>query len=373
MKNKKVVRFITVLLIASMCIVNTSVLAAVRVTDIYYGSAPIRSIIRCSNGRLIGARTAGHEIEVWSSSNNGSSWTRYGAVVSNNSINFADPNLLAIAGTNTVFIAFTEINSGKHWITICRSDNNGKSWVYDSTVVGNTSRFVGAPFLFRADNGDLQCYYDSEELAEVNGRPGHQWIAMQGRNGISGSWNKYGVVTVSREANSALLTRDGMATVVNLGNNRLMCVTEGVETYATGGSHANVIRAIQSWDGGMTWDYNNRQIVYQSRIDAGSGRRYNAYAPYAIRIGGGPVGVVFCTDEDFQGPPAYSNQDVLTRRAHVKYIQTTNTFENWGSVTTIWAAGDKAYVPGLYERWSNNVLVTIDNFHGNQTILQLTP
>lgn len=373
MLNKKVIRVLVVLLITLMSINSIPTSAAVSVSNIYYGPAAIRSITRASDGRLVGARTSGHEIEVWTSTNNGSGWTRYGTVVSNSAISYADPNVLAIPGTTTVFIAFTEVNAGKHGITICRSNNNGKDWVYDSTVIGNTSRFVGAPFLFRADNGDLQCYYDSEQLAADNGHPGYQWIAMQGRNGTSGAWSKYGTVVASREANPALMTRDGMATVVNLGNNRLMCVTEGVETNATGGTNANVIRAIQSWDGGKTWDYNNRKIVYQSRIDAGSGRRYNSYVPYAIRIGGGPVAVVFCTDEDFSGPPDYSSQDVMTRRAHVKYIQTNNSFENWGAVSTIWSAGDKAYAPGLFERWSNNAIVTIDNFYGNQTILQLTP
>jgi hypothetical protein len=372
--NKKIISYLVLaVFIISLCLPGTIASASVTITNLYTGSAPIRSITKCGDGSLIGPRSSGHEIEVWSSTNNGTSWVRKGSVASNATISYADPTMFAIAGTSTVFCAFTEINAGKYSITICRSDNNGGSWVYDSTVIAGKSKFVGAPFLFKANNGDLQCYYDSEQLATDSGHDGFQYIAMQGRNGTSGDWTKYGTVVASREANVATISRDGMATVVDLGNNRLMCVTEGIESVSTGGANANVVRSIQSFDGGKTWDYNNRQIVYQSRVDASSGRRFNAYCPYAIRIGGGPVGVVFCTDEDFAGPPDYSNQAVETRRAHVKYIQTTDAFEHWGATTTVWSAGSNAYTPGLFERASNNALVTIDNFAGVQTVLQLTP
>ena len=90
-----------------------------------------------------------------------------------------------------------------------------------------------------------------------------------------------------------------MASVIDLGNNRIMVVTEGVEDQENGGARANVIRAIQSFNGGKIWDFNERRIVYQSRIHQNSNKRFNAYVPMGIRIGNGPVGVVFCTDEDF--------------------------------------------------------------------------
>ena len=182
----------------------------------------------------------------------------------------------------------------------CRSNDNGFNWVYDSTVIGGQSLFVGVPWLFIANNGDLQCYYDSEPLVSYNCAYGSQWIAMQGKNGINGEWIKYGVVTASRNSDISKLCRDGMATVINLGNNRIMLVTEGVEDYPSGGKYANVVRAIQSFDGGKTWDLGGRRIVYQSHLDGNTWRRYNAYCPMGIRIVGGPVGVVFCTDEDLR-------------------------------------------------------------------------
>ena len=41
-----------------------------------------------------------------------------------------------------------------------------------------------------------------------------------------------------------------MASVVDLGNNRIMVVTEGIEDNKSGGVYSNVVRAIQSNDGG---------------------------------------------------------------------------------------------------------------------------
>ena len=64
-------------------------------------------------------------------------------------------------------------------VVVCRSDNNGYDRVYDSTVIGGQTLFVGSPWLFLASNGELQCYYDSEPLTSINGAPGSQWIAFK--------------------------------------------------------------------------------------------------------------------------------------------------------------------------------------------------
>lgn len=374
--KKRVEKLVAGILILCVCsFVFTVISYALSLTQVYYGSAPIRSMAKCSDGSIVGGRTSGHEIEVWASTNNGSTWSRRGTVASNTLIEYCDPMFLAISSTNTVFCAFMEKNSlGKHTITICKSTDSGSNWSYDSTVIANVSKFIGAPWLFIADNGDMQCYYDSEKLpADNGGQSTSQWIAMQGRNGTSGAWNKYGTVTVSRHSDKKRFVREGMPSIVNLGNNRIMCVMEGVEDSKSGGVVANVIRSIQSMDGGNTWNYSNRQIVYQSPIHSGSGKRFNAYCPVGIRVGGGPVGVVFCTDEDFSGPPDSSSAAPDTRRAHIKYLQTTTNFETWGGVSTIWQGGSSAYSPGMVEKGLNDILVTIDHFSGNQRIYQMYP
>ncbi|HYO56376.1 phage capsid protein [Archangium sp.] len=334
------------------------------------GPAPIRSIIRRSDGMLLGPRSSGHEIEVWASTNNGASWFRHGSVANNAAVDFGDVTMLRIPGTTTVFCAFREYSNGQFRITVTRSNNDGNDWVYDSTVVGPVSRFVGAPFLFVRANGDLQVYYDSEELAAAKGYPGHQWVAMQGRIGTSGAWTAYGVVTVSREKAAGALSREGMPTVVQLGGDRLMVVAEGVEPFPTGGARANVIHSTQSWDGGRTWDDTMRRTVYQSRIHAGTGRRYNAYAPYAIRVGNGPVGVAFCTDEDKTTAPDLSSTPPDQRQCHVGYVSTTTNFETWSGTSAIWTGSTQNYTPGLFERSLNDVIVTIDAFFGNQRVMR---
>ncbi|WP_253996837.1 sialidase family protein [Myxococcus qinghaiensis] len=332
------------------------------------GGAPIRSITRRSDGVLIGGASAGTRIDVWTSTNGGASWSPHGSVANNPAVQFGDVTMRAIPGTRIIFCAFREYAGGQYRITITRSDNDGDNWVYDSTVIGPVSRFVGAPFLFQRANGDLQVYYDSEPLAAQRGYPGHQWIAMQGRAGISGSWTAYGVVAVAWDKRPGALNREGMPTVVQLGGDRLMVVVEGVEAFATGGARANVINAVQSWDGGRTWDESLRRTVYQSRIDPGSGRRYNAYVPYAIRVGNGPVGVAFCTDEDKAGPPDLSSAPVDQRNCHVGYVSTTVNFESWSAPSPVWTATSRNYTPGLYERALNDVIVVIDALGGNRVL-----
>lgn len=353
-----------------LLIISLSTVSLQRISELSYGPGPIRSMTILNDGVILGGRSSGHQIEVWVTSNQGLSWSLRGSVASNPDIEYGDIMMLAIPNTSKVFCAFREHNTANQWaVTVSRSDNNGFDWVYDSTVIAGQSLFVGAPWLFLSESGDLQCYYDSEPLANYNGAYGSQWIAMQGRNGITGEWNKYGIVEASRDINRGKLCRDGMASVINLGNNRIMVVTEGVEDDASGGKYANVVRAIQSFDGGKTWDYGGRRIVYQSFIDYSSQRRYNAYCPMGIRIGGGPVGVVFCTDEDFGGTPDASDLDVLSRRCHVKFIRTLDNFETWGDLETFWSEGKQAYVPGMLEESWNNVLVSIDHFYGNERFL----
>lgn len=331
------------------------------------GSGPIRSIVRRADGRLIGPRSSGHAIEAWVSEDDGARWRRHGEVTRNERVGFGDPVFLAVPGSNIVFCAAREHTNGTFRVTVYRSEDGGDRWAYDSTVDESATRFVGAPFLFLRRNGDLQCYYDSEPMAAENGRPGFQWIAMRGRSGLTGDWDHYGLVTASREHDTSLLTRDGMPSVVDLGGDRLMCVTEGVETRGRGG--ANVVRAITSEDGGRTWDYAGRRILYECRVDPVSGRQFNAYAPWAIRLSNGSVWVSFCTDEDFPAPPDFSHENVGKRRSHIKVIRAAAPYRAWSSPSTVWDRSAKTYVPGLFERDPGDVLCAIDLLNGQQAIL----
>jgi hypothetical protein len=327
---------------------------------------PVRGVTRGADGAWLGARLGGGGVEVLIGSADAETWRRRGVVTSNDALAFGDPMLLAIPGTRKVFCAFRTRSKEAWRVLVYRSDNDGRDWAYDSTVAGPSARFVGAPFLFVADNGDLQCYYDSEPLAANGGYPGFQWIAMRGRRGIGGAWNHYGLVTASRENDPSVLARDGMPTVVSLGDGRLLCVTEGVKP---GHGNANVVRAIESRDGGRTWDYPSRRILYECRVDPATELRYNAYAPYALRAADGSVWVAFCTDEDEAGPPDASHEAVHIRRSRVKVIHAANPPANWSVPDVVWSQDTSNYIPALFERGPGELLATVHLFNGRDAIL----
>lgn len=326
---------------------------------------PVRGVTRLSDGRRLGARLDGPGVSVMVADADAPAWTRLAVVTRNDALAFGDPMVLAIPGTATVFCAFRTFSGGLWRVLVYRSDNAGKDWAYDSTVAGPSRLFVGAPWLFLAPNGDLQCYYDSEPMAAENGRPGFQWIAMVGRKGVNGPWTHYGLVTASREEDTAILTRDGMPTVVSLGGERLLCVTEGV---LPGHGNANVVRAIASPDGGRTWDFAGRRILYQSRVDPATDRRFNAYAPFALHASDGTAWVAFCTDEGFSGPPDWSHAPVHERHSHVKVIHARAPWRAWSAPETVWSGNFNNYIPGLFER-GGALAATIHLFDGRDALL----
>merc|ERR1719401_3145357 len=100
--------------------------------------------------------------------------------------------------------------------------------------------------------------------------------------------------------------------------------------------------------------------IYEGKLDEITGKRFNAFCPWAIRVGYGPVWVAFLTDEDFLSPPDWSNEPVTNRRSSVKYIQTTSSFQTWSDALVISDGSTKNYKPGLFERKLNTVLCTVD-------------
>ena len=144
--------FITIL------IMMFSTIETQQLTELKYGSGPIRSITKLRNGIILGGRCSDHEIEIWVSPNQGLTWLRIGSVANKKDVEFGDLMFLTIPNTSVVYCAFRERNlAGQYSVVVYRSDNDGKDWVYDSTVISGQSQFVGAPWLFLAQNGDLQC------------------------------------------------------------------------------------------------------------------------------------------------------------------------------------------------------------------------
>lgn len=329
--------------------------------------APIRFVTRSSGGRLIGGRVGGNPnaIEVWASTNNGSAWSRISTVSGpTSSSQFGDVCFLSDGGT-LVYCAFRE-RFGSTWqITMCRSTDGGNTWAFDSVVDSNNqNRFLGAPALWFSRDGRVQCYYDSEKVAADNGQPGKQWIMMRAKDkfAFGGAWNAYSAVA-SRPSNMGTFARDGMASVCNLGGSTMMLVCEGVDPANTA---RNALYAIKSYSNGVSWDYNSRQRIW---APFKNGVQFNAYCPVVVRYGGGPVGVAFCTDDDFATPSADSAPPDQ-RNAHVKFIRTLGSFESWGDLQTVEAGQNSMYAPSLFELSANVLLNTNDLYAGRQTVRQ---
>lgn len=328
--------------------------------------AAIRYITRSSGNRLIGGRVGGspNALEVWASDNNGSTWYRTGTVTSSNTVEFGDPCFLSDGGT-LVYCAFREHQGNRFQITVCRSTDGGNSWVFDSVVSVNTNnRFLGAPCLWFSRDGTVQCYYDSEQAAADGGHPGWQWIAMAAKPKFSfgAGWTSYSGIA-SRPSNANVFSRDGMPSVVNLDGTSMMLVCEGIDP---SNPSRNCLYALKSYNNGVSWDYNSRQMIWSPRKN---GAQFNAYNPHATRYGGGPVGVAFCTDDDFASA-SQSSTPVGQRNAHVKFIRTMSTFEQWGDLQTIESRQGTMYNPGLFEIAPNSLICTIDFFGGRQVIRQ---
>eukprot|EP00927_Polykrikos_kofoidii_P037793 TRINITY_DN32009_c0_g1_i1.p1 TRINITY_DN32009_c0_g1~~TRINITY_DN32009_c0_g1_i1.p1 ORF type:complete len:657 (+),score=94.01 TRINITY_DN32009_c0_g1_i1:71-1972(+) len=317
------------------------------------GPGPLRCIVRRHCGDLLGLWLQGTELQTWTSGDSGKSWTQLGSVANSPSID-GDPNLLVVPHFMQIFCAFRlHAPDGSWQVVVCRSDDDGSNWIFDSTVAGPVrNHFVGAPFLFLTSEDNLQVYFDNEEEPAKHGHSGTQWITMKQRQGTRGSWDTHGLVVVGAPSG---FVRDGMATVVQLdAPERIMVVMEGIVP----GANANTIHAAESFDFGRTWGL--RTEVYCATKDR-HGAPFNSYNPWAMKpVSPGPVYVAFCTDEDFAGPPDPADMSVDKRRSHTKIVRTMSTFEDWSaSASTIYAGNDHMYEVGLFALNARTILSTV--------------
>lgn len=194
-------------------------------------------------------------------------------------------------------------------------------------------------FLFETRRSVLQCYYDDEYTPWREGFSGHQWVRMHTWNPKAQQWEN--PVTVSRAHHAAHLSRDGMPSVVELSDGRLLCVLESVQTFPP---HAGVIRLVEWRDGGRTWSWTReeRRVVYQPRDT-----RFMALAPWVTTVFGDNLLCVFITDEDRDAPdkpgtpPPQLNMDV-------KCVWSADGGKTWSRpAQTVHAETHKCYMPGV--------------------------
>ncbi|KAK0705790.1 Sialidase [Apiosordaria backusii] len=175
-------------------------------------------------------------------------------------------------------------------ITICRSEDGGRSWGFLSQAVEKGAPDgVWEPFMRMgacAGQQEVQLYYSAEG---DQGRRQDTMVVVSADWG--GSWSRPRRVTGGEGG-----LRDGMVGISELtdrgtGREGLVMVMETTR-YGTGRFN---IEAVVSYDGGLSWG--SRQEVYKP---TGEGR--NAGAPQIASVAGGEgVVVVFMTDEDGDG------------------------------------------------------------------------
>ena len=251
----------------------------------------------------------------------------------------------------------------KYSIRIAVSHDAGATWqphsvvaesVLDPTKDPEALGGLWSSFLLLKRDGTLQCYYDDEATPHQAGFYRHQWVTMKTWDPGKQQWSN--PVTVSRANNRSHLSRDGMASVVELPSGRLLCALESVQTAPP---HANCIRQVTSDDGGRTWSWQRqeRQILYQPPRT-----NHLALSPWIARLPGGPLLCVFATDED-QPTPSPSGTLPWHMKTDIKCVTSIDDGRTWSSsAQTVFAGPHKSYAPGILPLRDGSLLVTFQDF-----------
>ena len=233
-------------------------------------------------------------------------------------------------------------------IEISESTDDGASWRKHSVVATSIvepdaarpprhTRGLWASFLFRRADGATQCYFDDERTPLEHGLDGHQWVTMRTWDERHRAWVR--PVVVSRAPGNAL-SRDGMPSVVELPGGRLLATVESVGARRP---HPNLVRSVSSDDGGSTWSWPDRGIVYRPRGN------FMALAPWTIRTRGGPLICVFCTDED-RDTPDVSGTPPRRLNMDVKYVVSRDEGATWSATAhAVYDEHHRNYLPGIIE------------------------
>lgn len=339
-----------------------------------------RGPIRVPNGALMvtrsvrGQHTAG--VACFHSRDNAQTWQRLGVVVVDNdpSTDIGDGNLVWGGEGQVLYCYRQNHTSGPHAaapdysIRIAESISGGILWHPHSTVIevrpaanaqrqtpnashaaanaqrltpnaSSRSRGLWAPHLFLTSDGILQCYYDDEYAPYQAGFRGHQWVRMKTWNPWKRIWEH--PVTVSRAHDTALLSRDGMASVVEIRPGRLLCALESVQTFPP---HAGVIRYVTSNDGGATWSWQleERRVLYEPR-----NRRFGALCPSLCRLDARTLACIFVTDED-RATPDRPGTPPPELHMDAKYVVSRDSGKTWSrTAEMVYGATHNAYLPAL--------------------------
>ena len=259
---------------------------------------------------------------------------------------------------------FTGANKVRQYsVRVAISHDAGRSWQPHSVVAEATLdpaaepealRGLWASYLLRKRDGTLQCYYDDEDTPHREGLFRHQWLRMKTWDERQKQWTA--PVTVSRAHHAQQLSRDGMASVIELGSGRLFCALESVQTSRP---HANCIRYVTSDDGGRSWSWQReeRRILYQTAKP-----NYLVVSPWISRSPGGALLCAFATEED-QPAPSVSGTHPQHLKLDLKYISSRDDGRTWTrDAQTLFTGKHRSYAPGILLLKDGALLVTFQDF-----------
>ena len=313
---------------------------------VVFGPGTYPRASRLSDDSILGAYTAfsdgNNVITTVHSTDGGASWQPWGVVTQgpSNANNIDNPYVLQLP-SGRVLCAFRnhskDPSTGAYTyfrITICYSDDMGKTWAYLSQPASDPGPVNGnwEPLLrYDTSRSTLQLYYsrelsasDQDTLERFSTDDGQTWSTAQIISGLG------------------IVSRDGMTGVATISGPNLMAVFESeTDGYFT-------INAITSADNGQTWD--GRKTIYTPVVPSTS-----AGAPQIINVGGILV-VSFQTNEDHgANPPSGSYPDDTS----AKLVTSGDGGNTWGDKITV---GPMVSAwPGLYDIDDTNFLMMFDN------------
>ncbi|KAH7106156.1 Sialidase [Auriculariales sp. MPI-PUGE-AT-0066] len=328
-----IARLITVLAAAVGTVSALTIGSAVT-----FGKGSYPRATKLSDGRLLGTTSysdgANMVIMTVISSDNGASWTTQGEVtraqgdISNQYLQQLPSGRILIAFRNHSKDSNGNITLFR--ITVCSSDDSGKTWAWMSQPASDPAGPNGnwEPLLRLSTSNVLQLYYsrensgtDQDSLLRTSTDGGTTWSSSQIISGAN------------------VTQRDGMIGVTNYGGKNLIAV---FETTLNGRFQ---VWSVTSADDGATWG--NRRIVY-----APTAANSNAGAPQVVIVGSTLV-ASFMTDED-------SPNGNWPASAAMKIVTSTNQGASWGNKATIFSNSPNSYWPGLLALNSTTFLALAD-------------
>ncbi|KAI1371379.1 glycoside hydrolase family 93 protein [Hypoxylon crocopeplum] len=300
---------------------------------------------RLSDGGILSISTfsdsSGKTLRVSRSDDNGSTFTQIGEVAS--STGDLDNGFLIQLPSGAVIAAFRnhDLNADGALtyfrITICRSDDGGRTWTFASQAIehaASSSGFNGLwePFMRIGNDGGLQLTY-SEELSQTNQETFRQVSHDEGQ-----TWS----ASTNLGLHGSQQVRDGMQGIVST-TDAASGQAVLVMVFEVNDNGQFYLATVTSSDDGNTWG--SRTVIYRTS-------QHNAGAPQIASLGANLV-VVFMTDEDTAvGDLNWPN------RAAVKAIFSTelrNGQVTW-TTETMQLSAQSSYWPGTFQRGTNDIM-----------------